>query len=87
MEKLSNLPNIGSVLEKQLQQVGIDTREKLQQTGSREVWLMIRAIDTSACYNRLCALEGAIQEIRWHNLSDADKKSLKDFYTRTRYST
>ena len=82
MQKLSNLPNIGSVLERQLQQGGIDTQEKLKETGSREAWLMIKAIDPSACYNRLCGLEGAIQEIRWHNLSDTDKKSLKEFYNK-----
>ena len=26
------------------------------------------------------ALEGAIQNIRWHNLSDDDKENLKEFY-------
>ena len=26
------------------------------------------------------ALEGAIQNIRWHDLSETDKKNLKDFY-------
>jgi DNA transformation protein len=30
---------------------------------------------------RLCALEGAIQGVRWHFLDEGTKKSLKDFYT------
>ncbi|MEG0542298.1 MAG: TfoX/Sxy family protein [Angelakisella sp.] len=81
MGTLSKLPNIGTTLEGQLLQVGIETPEQLKQVGSRQAWLDIRAIDPSACYNRLCALEGAIQGIRWHSLSDADKQGLKEFYS------
>ena len=80
MGELSKLPNIGKILEKQLNDVGIKTVEDLEETGSKEAWLSIKEIDKSACYNRLCALEGSIQRIRWHNLSDDDKKNLKDFY-------
>ncbi|MEG0753842.1 MAG: TfoX/Sxy family protein [Angelakisella sp.] len=81
MGTLSKLPNIGTTLEGQLLQVGIETPEQLKQVGSRQAWLDIRAIDPSACYNRLCALEGAIQGIRWHSLNDADKQGLKEFYS------
>jgi DNA transformation protein len=47
---------------------GTNTPEDLVASGSREAWLRIRAIDSSACYNRLCGLEGAIQGIRCHCL-------------------
>ncbi|KZX14901.1 hypothetical protein MBCUT_18540 [Methanobrevibacter cuticularis] len=80
MSQLTNLPNIGKILEKQLNTVGIKTIEDLKEIGSKEAWLKIREIDDSACYNRLCGLEGAIQNIRWFDLSDKDKKDLKDFY-------
>lgn len=80
MKTLSDLPNIGTILEQQLQEVGIHTEEDLKSVGSKQAWLKIKAIDSSACYNRLCALEGAIQGIRWHNLSPKDKQELKDFY-------
>lgn len=80
MSELSKLPNIGKIIEEQLLQVGIDTPEKLKAVGSKQAWLDIKAIDPSACYNRLCALEGAIQGVRWHYLSDAVKQDLKDFY-------
>jgi len=56
--------------QKQLNTIGINTLEDLVETGSREAWLRIRAIDSSACYNRLCGLEGAIQGIRWHYLDE-----------------
>lgn len=80
MGELSKLPNIGKVLEEQLNDVGINTVDELIDIGSKEAWLRIKEIDDSACVNRLMALEGAIQNIRWHDLSDNDKKNLKDFY-------
>ena len=78
--ELSKLPNIGKVVEKQLNEVGINTVDDLINIGSKEAWLKIKKIDESACINRLMALEGAIQNIRWHNLSDDDKENLKEFY-------
>lgn len=80
MDRLSKLPNIGNVMEQQLNEVGITTKEQLQEIGSKAAWLRIKEIDASACYNRLCALEGAIQGVRWHNLEQSDKSDLKKFY-------
>ena len=64
MNSLSKLPNIGKVLEKQLNEVGIYTIEDLKQIGSQEAWLKIKQRDPSACLHRLMALEGAIQGIK-----------------------
>lgn len=80
MGELSKLPNIGKKLEEQLNEVGIESYDDLANIGSKEAWLKIKEIDESACINRLMALEGAIQNIRWHNLSDEDKRNLKEFY-------
>ena len=80
MGELQKLPNIAEKLEAQLTEVGVPTIDALKQTGSRKAWLRIAAIDPSACYMRLCALEGAIQGVRWHHLDDATKKEMKTFY-------
>ena len=80
MGELQKLPNIADKLEAQLTEVGIATIDELKQAGSREAWLRIAAIDPSACYMRLCALEGAIQGVRWHHLDDEKKKEMKTFY-------
>ncbi|MEE0700123.1 MAG: TfoX/Sxy family protein [Bacilli bacterium] len=77
---LSKLPNIGKELEHQLNEIGIYNEDSLKQMGSQRAWLMIKKIDTSACYNRLLALEGAIRNVRKTDLSDEDKRKLKDFY-------
>lgn len=79
MKKLSDLHNIGKTLEQKLNQVGINSVEDLYNAGSEQSLIRIRDIDDSACFNMLCALEGAIQGIRWHKLSDERKEELKSF--------
>lgn len=80
MGELSTLINIGNKVEQQLNEVGIGTINQLIETGSRQAWLRIKEIDDSACINRLYALEGAIQGIRWHDLSEASKEELREFF-------
>lgn len=80
MDDLTKLPNIGKETARQLYNVGIETYDELKTLGSKEAWLKIQKIDSSACYNRLCGLEGAVQNIRWHYLRDETKQDLKAFY-------
>lgn len=80
MGELSQLPNIGTVVESQLIQVGITSLNELKKIGSKQAWLMIRTIDESACINRLLALEGAIQVVKKNMLSADVKEDLREFY-------
>ena len=80
MGELLKLPNIGKVVEEQLNQVGITTADQLIDLGSKEAWLRIKEIDDSACLHRLQGLEGAVQGIRKKELSEETKKDLKEFY-------
>ena len=68
MGELSKLPNIGPVVEQQLNEVGIMTAEQLRETGSRQAWLKIKAIDDSACIHRLLGMEGAVRGIKKRDL-------------------
>ena len=79
MGNLSSLNNIGKTLEQKLIEVGITTPEELKNAGAENALLSIRAIDETACFNMLCALEGAIQGIRWHDLPKQRKVELKQF--------
>lgn len=79
MISLSNLPNIGKALEQKLKKVGITTVEELRNAGAENALIRIRTIDDTACYNMLCALEGAIRGIRWHSLPKERKEELKQF--------
>lgn len=80
MGELSQLPNIGKVVEEQLNQVGIVTEEDLRSEGAEQAWLKIQEIDESACMHRLLALEGAIQGVKKTLLLEERKKELKEFY-------
>ncbi|HBG72023.1 MAG: competence protein TfoX [Bacteroidetes bacterium GWF2_43_63] len=77
---LTSLPNIGKTLAELLMQAGIETPAQLKAVGSENAFIRISAIDSEACINKLCALEGAIQGIRWHQLSPDKKRELKEFY-------
>jgi DNA transformation protein len=80
-EKLSEYPNIGKEVERQLNEVGITTIEELKALGAEQAWLKIQSIDDSACINRLLALEGAIRGIKKTLLPDDRKNELKEFYS------
>lgn len=80
MGQLANLPNIGKVVEEQLNSVGIETTEQLVQAGAENAWLKIQAIDSSACIHRLLALEGAIRGIKKTDIPAERKAELKKFY-------
>jgi DNA transformation protein len=72
--------NIGKTLSEKLIEAGIDSIQELKTTGSENAFIRIRTIDSSACLNMLYAIEGAIQDIRWHDLERARKDELKDFF-------
>ena len=81
MKPLTELPNIGKALAAKLNAVGIGTENNLKNIGSENAIIKIATIDNSgACINMLCALEGAIQGIRWHGLEDIRKQELKEFF-------
>ena len=60
---------------------GIFTVEELKRIGSKDAFLRIRLhSDSTACLSKLSALEGAIQGIRLHDLTDEVKTELRRFY-------
>lgn len=78
--KLEDRPNIGKVLLEQLKQVGFETVSDLKEAGSENAFIRIRTIEPGACLNKLCALEGAVQGIRWHSLDVETKNELRAFF-------
>ena len=80
MNRLSDLPNIGNIMEKRLTAVGVCDIEALMGIGSKEAFIRLRMHEGDTCLSSLCGLEGAIQGIRWHNLSKETKKDLNVFF-------
>jgi DNA transformation protein len=80
MSGLSDLPNVGKVLERSLLDVDITTPEQLRSVGSREAFLRIRAtVDPGACLHMLYGIESAIRGIPDTQLPQDVKDSLKAF--------
>lgn len=79
--ELTDLPNIGPVLASNLRAVGIDSPEKLQETGAEEAWLRIRLqVDEGACLHQLQALAGAVAGVAKKDLPTERKAELKQFF-------
>jgi DNA transformation protein and related proteins len=79
MNNLSQMPNINKEREKQLEQTGVNTPDALCNLGFRKAYLRIQLFDSGAGLSMLCALEGAIQRISWHNLSREAKSAHLEF--------
>lgn len=80
MGELAKLPNIGEVVEKQLNEIKVFTLKDLEVLGAENAWLNIQSIDESACIHRLYSLEGAIRGIKKKDLPADRKAELKEFY-------
>lgn len=81
MSRLSELPNVGNVLEEDLLAVGIETPEQLRQAGAEEAFLRIRLQrDPGACLHMLYGIQGAILGIPDKFLPAETKQELKTFF-------
>ena len=78
--QLSTMPNIGKILAEKLIAVGIDSPEGLAAVGAENAFIRLKTVDKGACLSMLCALEGAIQGVRWHNLSGERKTELREIF-------
>ena len=79
MSELTSLRNIGKEMEKKLTSVGIDSVEKLIDTGSKRAFMKLKEAYPSVCLVHLYTLEGAITNVEYNSLSEDKKKELKEF--------
>lgn len=79
MSELTSMINIGKEMEKKLTAVGIDSPEKLVESGSKQAFLKLKEKYPQICLVHLYALEGAIRNVEFNRLSEDKKKELKEF--------
>lgn len=79
MSELTKMINIGKEMAKKLAAVGIDSSEKLIQTGSKQAFFQLKQEYPNVCLVHLYALEGAICNTGFNCLSEEKKKELKEF--------
>ena len=79
--ELTDLPNIGKTLAGHLRRAGIDTPQKLRETGAEGAWQRIRlTADSGACLHALSALAGAVAGVPKKELPDGRKAELRAFF-------
>lgn len=79
MTELTSMTNIGKEMAKKLTSVGIDSKEKLIETGSREAFFKLKTAYPSVCLVHLYTLEGAIRNTGFNCLPEDTKRELKEF--------
>ena len=79
MAGLTSMRNIGKEMAKKLTSVGIDSPEKLAESGAKQAFLKLKMAYPNVCLVHLYALEGAVENIEFNSLSEEKKKELKEF--------
>ncbi|GFI61059.1 hypothetical protein IMSAG049_00212 [Clostridiales bacterium] len=79
MKELTSMINIGKEMARKLKNIGIDSSDKLIEMGAKEVFLRLKDVYPNVCLVHLYALEGAIQNTEFNNLSEVKKRELKEF--------
>ncbi|GEO47545.1 TfoX/Sxy family protein [Companilactobacillus kimchii] len=83
IEKLTDLPNIGKVLNEQLSKINVTDVVTLKKLGSQKVYLKLKSLkapDRFYCIQMLYSLEGAIQGVPYTKLSSEKKTELLNFF-------
>lgn len=79
MAELTSMANIGPEIARKLRAVGIGSAEELVETGAKEAFFRLKTLYPQVCLVHLYALEGAIQNVEFNSLSEAQKWDLKAF--------
>lgn len=79
MSELTSMMNIGSEMARKLKAVGIDSAEKLIETGAKEAFFKLKETYPNVCLVHLYTLEGAISNTEYNGLSEEKKRELKKF--------
>lgn len=79
MSNLTTMMNIGNEMAKKLTSVGINSSEKLIETGAKQAFMKLKETYPNVCLVHLYALEGAIVNTEFNCLSEDKKRELKRF--------
>lgn len=68
--------NVGKVSRRWLREVGIESVRDLKTYGAASTYRMVKAMQPQASLNLLWALEGAIADKDWRNITSERKQEL-----------
>lgn len=73
MGELTSMRNIGREMARKLAAVGIDSPEKLTETGAKEAFFRLKGTFPEVCLVHLYALEGAVTGQEYNQAPGGDK--------------
>lgn len=79
MSVLQEMMNIGKEMDRKLTSVGIDSPEKLLETGAKQAYAMLKRVYPQVCLVHLYTLEGAVTNTEYNALSEEKRRELKAF--------
>lgn len=79
MPELTEMRNIGREMARKLESVGIDSAEKLMEVSAKQAFFKLKEAYPNVCLVHLYALEGAVRDTGYDQLSEDTKKELKAF--------
>lgn len=79
----TSLPNIGKVLSLKLNEAEFTSIDELKKLGAEKVFIRLKTIEPDACLHEFYAIAGAIEGVRWHDMSSQTKTDLKTFFNTT----
>lgn len=77
--ELTEMKNIGTEMNKKLNEVGIKTAADLEKLGSKETYFRLKTTFPNVCLVHLYSLQGAIDDIEYNMLPEKTKRELKNF--------
>jgi len=79
MAELTSMRNLGKEMGRKLRSVGICSAEELARLGSKEAFARLKTRYPNVCLVHLYTLQGAVEGVEYHRLSEEVKRDLKDF--------
>ncbi len=76
MGELSQLKGLGSKSESELNEIGIFTRDDLEEAGAVQAFLALRASSPNTSLNFLYAMVGALEDKSWLDIAKEEKGKL-----------
>jgi DNA transformation protein len=80
MRELTQLPNLGPKLARELQAAGIASDTDLRALGANAAWERLRQVNPDRdCANSLLALEGAVRGVRWMSIDPRERRRISAY--------
>ena len=78
MSEIAALMNLGPKSAELLRELGIVRRQQIEELGAVVVFQMLRQAGHRPSLNMLYALEGALTEVHWNQISPQRKRALRN---------